>query len=494
MSLNTNTLPTASDLSTQKRSICLINDSFPPVIDGVANAVTNYASVIQHSYGDATVVTPYYPDADDGIYPFPVLRYPSIDTTKLVGYRAGLPLSPELMAQVEGRHIDLIHSHCPVTSTILARMLRQRLHVPLVFTYHTKFDIDIANAIHSKRLQEASIKLLVENISACDEVWTVSRGAGENLRSLGYQGDYIVMPNGVDIPADPLPEETVRAVSEGLDLPEGVPLLLFVGRMMWYKGLRIILDALKLLQAGGQDFRMVFIGSGADAAEVQEYAKPLGSKCIFTGAISQRETLRAWYCRADLFLFPSSYDTNGLVVREAAACDLAAVLIDGSCAAEGVTDGVDGFLIDENAGSMAAKLQEICKRPECMAQVGRQAGDRLYLSWGDAVKRARERYGIVMENYRMGRYDDHHRPMDGVLNAQGSMMDALAKLRDLGDGLAERYREGWDERREGIQERRDEFREEFQERLEEHREGRRAFRTELKQKGEALWQKLDRYL
>ena len=127
-------------------------------------------------------------------------------------------------------------------------------------------------------------------------------------------------------------------------------------------------------------------------------------------------------------------------------------------------------------------------------QVGCQAGDRLYLSWGDAVKRARERYGIVMENYRMGRYDDHHRPMDGVLNAQGSMMDTLAKLRDLGDGLAERYREGWNEHREGIQERRNEFREEFQERLEEHREGRRAFRTELKQKGEALWQKLDRYL
>ena len=94
----------------------------------------------------------------------------------------------------------------------------------------------------------------------------------------------------------------------------------------------------------------------------------------------------------------------------------------------------------------------------------------------------------------MGRYGDHHRPMDGVLNAQGSMMDALAKLRDLGDGLAERYREGWDEHREGIQARRDEFREELQERLEEHREGRRAFRTELKQKGEALWQKLDRYL
>ena len=174
-----------------------------------------------------------------------------------------------------------------------------------------------------------------------------------------------------------------------------------------------------------------------------------------------------------MFLFPSTYDTNGLVVREAAASDLAAVLIQGSCAAEGVTDGVDGFLIEENAGAMASKLQEICKHPECMAQVGRQAGERLYLSWGDAVKRARERYGVVVENYRM----------DGVLNAQGTMMDALARVRDLGDGLAERYREGWEEHKE-----------EFEERREERRGERRSIRLELKQKGEALWQKLDRYL
>jgi 1,2-diacylglycerol 3-alpha-glucosyltransferase len=370
MNLNTNshTLPTASDLSTEKRSICLMNDSFPPVIDGVANAVTNYASVIQRSYGDATVVTPYYPDADDGIYPFPVLRYPSIDTTKLVGYRAGLPLSPELMAQVEGRHIDLIHSHCPVTSTILARMLRQRLHVPLVFTYHTKFDIDIANAIHSRLLQEASIKLLVENISACDEVWTVSRGAGENLRSLGYQGDYIVMPNGVDIPSDRLPEETVRAVSEGLDLPEGVPLLLFVGRMMWYKGLRIILDALKQLKGEGQDFRMVFIGKGTDGEAIRAYAEELclGDKVFFLPPCYDREIIRAWYCRADLFLFPSTFDTNGLVVREAAACGLASVLIAGSCAAEDVTDGRNGFFIEENAASMAATLRRLMPQRELL--------------------------------------------------------------------------------------------------------------------------------
>ena len=73
--------------------VCLINDSFPPTIDGVANAVVNYARVITEKRGEAAVLTPYYPEADDSGYPFRVLRYPSVDTRKLVGYRAGIPFS-----------------------------------------------------------------------------------------------------------------------------------------------------------------------------------------------------------------------------------------------------------------------------------------------------------------------------------------------------------------------------------------------------------------
>ena len=84
-------------------------------------------------------------------------------------------------------------------------------------------------------------------------------------------------------------------------------------------------------------------------------------RCIFTGAIQDRNKIRAWYCRSDLFLFPSTFDTNGLVVREAAACDLPSVLIRGSSAAEGVKDGCSGFLIDENEQSMYALLDSLLK-------------------------------------------------------------------------------------------------------------------------------------
>ena len=120
------------------RTICLINDSFPPVTDGVANAVVNYGRAITESGDKAVVVTPAYPGADDSGFSFPVVRYPSIDMTKLVGYHAGFPFSEKTMQTLMEYPFDLIHCHCPITSAVLARELRARIHVPTVFTYHTK--------------------------------------------------------------------------------------------------------------------------------------------------------------------------------------------------------------------------------------------------------------------------------------------------------------------------------------------------------------------
>ena len=141
-----------------RHTIALLNDSFPPVIDGVANAVLNYARCLAGKEEYCVVATPDYPDAKDD-YSFPVVRYPSIDTTKLAGYRAGNPFSASVVSRLDEMDFDIIHTHCPVASTILARVLRERENVPVVFTYHTKFDIDIENTIHSEVMQEAAVKL-----------------------------------------------------------------------------------------------------------------------------------------------------------------------------------------------------------------------------------------------------------------------------------------------------------------------------------------------
>lgn len=411
-------------------TICLMNDSFPPQIDGVANTVVNYAKYIEQNHGHSLVVTPEFKTPVNDDFPFPVLRYPSLDARWFIGYMAGIPFSPSVTKRLKDEHIELMHCHCPAAALFLARQLRVPLNVPVVMTYHTKYDVDLLKAFKTQLLSKEAVKVMMSNINACDEVWTVSHGAGENLKSLGFEGDYIIMPNGVDLPKERVSDEAVAAETGSYDLPQDVPVFLFVGRMFWYKGLRLILDALEGLRSQGTDFRMVFVGDGADFEDIKKYTASLklNDKVIFTGSIKDRNRIRAWYCRADLFLFPSTYDTNGLVVREASSCSLPAVLVGGSCASEGVTDGRNGFLISETASSLAVMLYKLCQNRDLMKTVGENAAAELYISWEDAVARAAERYDIIIDNFRSGRYPQHQRISDKLMKSNGELMNVLSHL------------------------------------------------------------------
>ena len=408
--------------------VALLNDSFPPAIDGVANVMVNYADIL-HRQGDAVcVATPAYPEVKDD-RPYPVLRYPSLATPKEIGYRAGDPFSPQLIAALEQHAPDIIHVHCPVMSAVLARLLRARIDAPVIFTYHTKFDIDIQKAIPGRLLQEASVRALVNNISACDEVWVVSRGAGENLRSLGYQGEYIVMENGVDFPRGEAAPEAVEAVRREYAIPSDLPIFLYVGRMMWYKGIGTSLEALALAKREGLDFRFVLTGDGVDRAAIEKKAADLGlaDRCIFTGKILDREKLRAVFGCAALFLFPSTFDTNGIVVREAAACACPALLVADSCAAEDITDGETGYLFDGTPQDMLRCIRSVCADRAAARQVGRQASERLYLSWEDAVLRARQRYQVVLENWRSGKLQRAEAVGSDFFNRLGAVIGTLGE-------------------------------------------------------------------
>ena len=412
-----------------KLRVCLLNDAFYPTIDGVSTVLENYSEIIRRDFGSVCVVTPSHPDADDSAFPFPLIRYPSIRAGKLDGYRAGYPLSPTLLRKLTAWQPDILHTHCPIISTFIARMMRDRLHVPVVLTYHTKFDIEIAKSFPNRALQKAAIRAMVNNIDGCDEIWAVSRGACDNLRGLGYAGDIRVMPNGVDLPKGKVDRETQRAAMAGIDLPEGVPVFLFVGRMMWYKGIRLILDALAALQEAGRDFRMIFLGSSPELGEIRDYAAKLrlDEKVRFCPAIHDRTQIRAWYSAADLFLFPSSFDTSGLVVQEAAACGVASVMLRDSCVAENATDGVNGFLIDETSASLTALLLRIMDDKALLASVGEGAQRDLYLSWQDAVSAACVRYRELIELNREGRLPRHRGVSERFLQASSRVMTPFGK-------------------------------------------------------------------
>lgn len=438
-------------------NVCLLNDSFPPLIDGVSNAVLNYATIIEKKYGHAIVATPEYPGVNDYYqYPFEVLRFPSIDTTKVVGYRAGMPLDLKYLSQFYDKDIDILHTHCPIASTFLARIMRDQLHKPVILTYHTKFDIDIRNAINAKFVQEVAINSLVENIATVDEVWCVSRGAGENLKSLGYKGDYIVMPNGVDFEKGKSSEEEIENIRQEYGLRKDVPTYLFVGRMMWYKGLRIILDALKVLRDNNREFKMMFVGDSAEKEEIEQYARDLKltDECIFTGAVRDRDKLKAIFSTCDLFLFPSTFDTNGIVVREAAASGLGSVLIKDSCAAEDVIADQNAILIEENAESMAKVLLERGNQLDYLHQLGNRAMNELYTSWEESVDAAVERYKVVMESYEYKKpnvLDGNYHPLDNFFSFYADIATNIDKAKKFSDQIRSQGKKIGDQTLSGIE-------------------------------------------
>lgn len=388
-----------SEMDARKIKVCLLNDSFVPQMDGVVMAVTNYARILHETYGGAVVAVPSYPNHADE-QPYRVIRYPSSPGGEKIGYRIGNPFSVASVHRIKSEKVQILHSHCPFSATVLARFARNQLKVPIVLTYHTKFEIDIQKKVGLSGLKFASTRLILNNVSAADEVWAVSKGAGESLRNIGYKGEFRVMENGTDFERRRSPRAEVEALKALYGIGDEI-CFLFVGRMMWYKNLKFTLDALKILHDRGGAFKMIFVGEGYDKDDIIRYAKELGilSKCVFTGLIRDREKLRAHYTLADLFLFPSLYDTNGLVVREASACDLASVVIRGSCAAESVPDESCAVLIDDDLEDYAESLFRVYENRVSLPALGRNAGDRVYLSWDDAVARAYRRYGEILDRW-----------------------------------------------------------------------------------------------
>lgn len=382
--------------------IGLLNDSFPPTIDGVANTVLNYAKSITAHHGEALVVTPKYPHVTDD-YPFPVYRYHSIPIVGPLGYRAGNPFSPLTISELHDQGLDLLHVHSPFASSVLAhQLIRPKKHrVPVVLTYHTKYEFDIQKFVKARHLQRIVKRFIRHNINLADEVWAVSQGAGESLRVMGYHGDFRVMPNGTDFARGKAPAAEVDELRRIYNITPDDLVFLSVGRMMWYKNIKITLDALDIIRQAGIPFRVIFVGEGADRPAIEQYARSLGlsDRAIFTGAIYDREKVRAYFSLANLFLFPSTYDTSGLVVKEAAACSCPSLLVAGSCAAEGVTDNDTGLLAEESAESCAQRILAALREPGTLTRIGRGAADRVYLSWDDAVAMAYKRYEEIIGNW-----------------------------------------------------------------------------------------------
>lgn len=385
----------------KKLKVGIGTDAFPPTTDGISNVAQNYAAEINKKLGEAVIITPKNPNQLDYKYNYEIFRYKSWWIPSKEGYSIGWPFKDELHQAIIDMNFDILHSHAPLATSYYFRRVVEKKKIPVVLTYHTKYEYDIDRRVPTKPARDFAYRFLLNNINAADEVWVTSEGTSDSLRKLGYQGDYIVMPNGCDLPITNVSAEDIAMIKRKHNVPENIPIFLYSGRMIWYKNIELILDACSKLKRDGKKFKLIMLGFGADETAIKHYIRKSGLKndVIWTGKILDRQEILSYYGIADILLFPSVFDTNGLVVREAAACATPSLLVHGSCAAEGIDDGKTGFLCMESAHSVAVTLAKIMDNKELLRKVGKQAQSDIYISWEDSVQKAYKRYENLVEKF-----------------------------------------------------------------------------------------------
>jgi len=374
------------------------NESFPPIVDGVANVVKNYAFWMNKKYGKCYVITPKHPDADDD-YDFAVLRYSSVKVPIRGEYRFGLPkMDPIFWKELKQVPFDIVHAHCPFGSGYAARSIARKRGIPFVATFHSKYRDDFKEALKSDVIVDSVISGIAAFYESADEVWTVNEASAQTLREYGYRGDAFIMENGCDIDLRYRSDESDAEVEERFGIKKGVPLFMYIGQHIWQKNLKIIIEALKILKDRGLVFYMLFIGDGPRRADMEKMIAQYGLQSMagFAGKIYDRDLVAKVYLRSSAMLFPSLYDTSSLVPREAAACGCPTVFVRGSSTSQGIT-GDNGFLIENSAASLADTMEYIIKNPDKARNVGENARATIYRSWEDAVEKAYQRYVCLIE-------------------------------------------------------------------------------------------------
>ena len=332
----------------------IFTESYPPLINGVSTSVQTLIAHLEQAGHQVFVFTSRYPRYQDerkGVF-----RYPSINAVVEPDYVLPITFSPRIAQIIPTLKLDIVHSHSPFFLGLLARRVAAALGLPHVATNHTLY----TEYAHYLPLLPVAVTrwLLVrwmrDFYNSCDRVLAPSHLTQRVLEGYGVGTPVSVVPTA--IPAPPYVLQRPPETKHEFGLPPDARLLLYVGRLAPEKNLDLLLRAFALVTAETNDTYLILAGSGKSRGALESRARALGihRRTRFAGFLG-RTKLDPLYQASDLFLFPSKTETQGLAVGEALAAGLPCVVVNAGGAPESVRDGVDGFLVADNAEAMAGR-------------------------------------------------------------------------------------------------------------------------------------------
>jgi 1,2-diacylglycerol 3-alpha-glucosyltransferase len=369
--------------------ILLISDVYFPRVNGVSTSIRTFAEQLQKLGHTVHLIAPDYgvKTADDAwITRVPARKIYFDPEDYLMKYGEVLQLLPTLKKQ----KYDIIHIHTPFVAHYAGLKLGKLLNIPVLETYHTFFEDYLHHYlpwIPTFATRSLARRISKNQCNQLDAIVAPSQPMLDVLRTYGINTPAEVIATGLQT------HSFAEADSDEFRTKYGIakdrPVLLYVGRVAFEKNIDFLVRMTQLLIAKTPDILLVITGEGPAVPSLRTLVKTLAleNHVQFIGYLDRNTELNACYNAADIFVFASKSETQGLVLLEAMAQATPVVAIAELGTASILIEGEGAVIAPDDETAFAQKVHTLLENHLQRMQLGVKAREYAQSKW-TAAKQA----------------------------------------------------------------------------------------------------------
>lgn len=343
--------------------ICVVSDQAFPAWGGEGVVTQNLCIRLSrrgHEVLCLTTKVPHPPRVQE----VKLRRFPGIFIPRKGHF--GVALFNSVKSILREEQIQLVHINLPTFFGWQVLLAAQGLAIPRVLGLHVQPGNVIPPHFPFFFILEKGLEMWFSHFYRKGDVLISPSHLGKNILSRYCSRRIEVVSNGVDLcifnPKSVSPER-IRKFRQRFSLERDRPFLLYVGRLSREKNVGYLLTIMRILRRKKSKAKLLIVGEGEMRQRLQKRIKRenFDGKVVFTGFLSQEELFCA-YREAGLFILPSFYELQSIVVLEAMAMGNAILVSDSSqnAARELVREGVNGYVFSlRDPEDAAEKIQRI---------------------------------------------------------------------------------------------------------------------------------------
>jgi 1,2-diacylglycerol 3-alpha-glucosyltransferase len=350
----------------EKMHIGHFSNTYHPLISGVVRSVSAFRKALTDLGHNVFVFAQNAPDYEDK-EPF-IFRYPALNIGLPHEIPATIPFSPFIDKLIPSLKVDVIHSHHPILVGQAAADFAEKHCLPLVFTYHSRYlehtqYLPIKSDAIDEFVKDVINTWLDGYMKRCQHIVVPSESIRQKImEEHGITSSITVIPTGIDLDLFQKADGRNIRNRHGWDQNK---ILFSIGRLVREKNWTKLLEAVKIVVEKNPDVRLVLIGDGDERENLEVLTQELGisDHVEFLGIILFEE-VPAYFKAADIFCFASRSETQGLVTMEAMSAGLPVAAVDGTGTRDVVSNGVEGFLTEDDSGALATAICKVLEDEE----------------------------------------------------------------------------------------------------------------------------------